>query len=42
MSTHNYRIDGKFAPKVYSIRIKQLKMSYNRKLALMRDYLATF
>ena len=42
MSTHNYRIDGKFAPKTYSVRIEQLKRSYNRKLELMRDYLATF
>lgn len=42
MNTHNYRIGGKFAPKVYSIIIEQIKRSYNRKLALMRDYLATF
>ena len=42
MSTHNYRIDCKFAPKVYSIIVERLKRSYNRKLALMHGYFATF
>lgn len=31
MSTHNYRIDGKIAPKGYAVRIEQLKTAYKKK-----------
>ncbi len=42
MSTHNYRIDGKFAPKFYAVRIEQLKTAYKKKINAMRAYFELF
>ena len=42
MNKHQYRIDGKFAPKAYSLIVADIKKAYQKKISLMIAYFEAF